>query len=86
MNIGVEILAIFPYEIYNFKGNVNCYQHVGQHGEADYRHCIDTLTTPATEEEAKDLKAELESIGYNLKVMKKRNHDKYLVALYKSRR
>jgi len=63
-----EIIALFP----RIAGNMNpstmmSYQHVGQHGAAD---CIDN-TTLATEDEYKDLKKELESIGYNLKIAKK---------------
>lgn len=71
------ILALFPYEI-SHSNYVVCYEHVGQHGSADYNHCISRLTTPATESEYKDLKKELESIGYNLNVVKRRNYDKYL--------
>jgi len=65
-----DILALFP----NMKGNnyrVGCYQHIGQHGEADYQGCI-ASTVPATPEEYKDLAAELESIGYNLLIRKRR--------------
>jgi hypothetical protein len=79
-NFGVEgeILAIFPYSICNINGNVDCYQHIGQHGEANYHHCINTLTVPATEEESKELKKELENgFGYNFKVLKKRNSNKF---------
>lgn len=45
-------------------GNVLSYMHVGQHGEASldfFREC-----KLATEEEYKDLREELESIGYRL--------------------
>lgn len=45
-------------------GNVLSYMHVGQHGEASlefFREC-----RLATEEEYKDLREELESIGYRL--------------------
>ena len=48
-------------------GYVMSYMHVGQHGEASvewmYSRCI-----PATPEQYADLKAELESIGYILKI------------------
>ena len=84
-NFGVEgtIVAVFPYDLYNEKGNVNCYEFCGQHGEANYDHIINTMTTPASEEESADLKKHLENdFGYNFRVMKKRNHDKFLEKLY----
>ena len=66
-----DILALFPYEINKFNGFVNSYMHLGQHSEADYSGCIQ-ITKPATKEEYQDLFEELESIGYNLNVIKKR--------------
>jgi hypothetical protein len=62
-----DIIALFPTM---HEGNymVNSYQHVGQHGGADYAGLIQT-TKSATEDEYRDLLAELVSIGYdNLKV------------------
>jgi len=87
-NSGVSnvILAVFPYEIYNSKGNVISYEFCGQHSEADYFHVINTMTTPATEEESLELKKHLEKdFGYNFKVIKKRSHNKFLDALKLSR-
>ena len=72
-----QVYALFPHEVSTQSGSVTFYQHVGQHGSADYNHCIKTSRL-ATEEEAKDLREELESIGYNIQVVKKRNYDKYL--------
>ena len=67
-----DIFALFPYEAYDFdKKLCNCYQHVGQHSGANYNHCIATSTLASPEEYA-DLKAELESIGYNLKIQKRK--------------
>jgi len=70
------VLALFP-EI-DF-GNYHCdsYEHVGQHGGADYTGCI-ARTRPAKPAEYRLLKQELESIGYNLEVRRRynrRNHD-----------
>ncbi len=65
-----DILALFP-GIESGRGFVESYQHIGQHGGADYRHCID-VTKPATPEEYSDLQQELESIGYNLLIRKRR--------------
>ena len=81
-----EILALFPYEIAT--GHlVNCYQFCGQHGSADYFHCVGTLTVPATEEESADLKKHLEeNFGYNLKVLKKRDYNKYRAAYQESQK
>lgn len=61
-----DILALFPYEI-DTPLTCTCYEHVGQHGGANYHHCI-SITTPAKPDEYAALKAELESIGYNLKI------------------
>lgn len=67
-----EIIALFPD--LNAEANTNrieSYMHIGQHAEADYLHVI-RVTKPAQPEEYADLKAELESIGYNLKICKRR--------------
>jgi len=79
-----EILALFPYVI-STDHFVDCYEHCGQHGSADYKHCL-SITTPTTKEESKDLTRELKSIGYNLKVVKKRQHNKYLDAYKESKK
>lgn len=68
---GIEILALFPEVIEDSRGSCSCYQHVGQHGGADYNHCIHELTLPAKPEEYKDLQEELESLGYRLKIRRK---------------
>jgi hypothetical protein len=75
------IFAILPHECSDFKGNVTYYQHVGQHSSGDYNGMIKT-SRPASEIEANDLKKEMESLGYNFKVVKKRNYDKYLKSYY----
>ncbi|MCC6447278.1 MAG: hypothetical protein IT215_01155 [Chitinophagaceae bacterium] len=76
------VYALIPHECSDFKGNVSSYQHVGQHSGANYQHCIQT-SRPATEAEYADLKAEMENgHGYNIKVIKKRNYDKFLKSYY----
>lgn len=66
-----DVLALFPHEVGTMQaGSCSSYQHVGQHGSADYRGCI-MRTRPATETEAEPLKRELERIGYNLTVCKR---------------
>jgi hypothetical protein len=66
------ILALFP-EIIEVPSKYlcSCYERLGQHGSADYYGCVRELTDPATPEEYADLKEELESTGYKLKVRKK---------------
>ena len=64
------ILALFP-EVDEGGGMCSSYAHIGQHAGADYSHCI-AHTTPATPAEYADLKAELEGLGYNLRIMKRR--------------
>ena len=64
-----EIIALFP-DLYEMTGRILSYMRVGQHGMADYSHVIG-MTTKATPEEYSDLKTELESIGYVLKIRQK---------------
>lgn len=64
-----DIVALFP-EVEGAPGTCNCYVHVGQHGSAHYHHVIQK-TKRATPEEYADLKTELESIGYTLKIRQK---------------
>ena len=64
------ILVLFP-EIDEGQGLCSSYDHIGQHAGANYLACV-ARTTPATPAEYADLKAELESIGYNLRVIKRR--------------
>lgn len=65
------VLALFPHEKGDHSGHCACYERVGQHGAADYTGCV-AKTRPATEAEAAPLKAELESLGYTLKVQQRR--------------
>lgn len=72
-----QIIALFPHEVCDYKGSVTSYMHVGQHSGANYNGMI-AITKLATPTEALPLYIELESIGYNLLVIKKRNYDKFL--------
>lgn len=74
-----EIIALFPYIIADTKGSVMSYMHVGQHGGADY-DAIMKASQPATPTQMLPLYQELESVGYNLEVVRRRNYDKYLTA------
>lgn len=65
-----DIIALFPTEI-NRNYSVTCYQHVGQHGSADYEGVI-AATSPATESDHAELLKELQSIGYtDIKIYKR---------------
>lgn len=67
-----DMIALFPYEKYDYCNYdlVQSYMHIGQHTCASYSHCI-RVSKLATPEEYKELFEELESIGYNLQVIKK---------------
>jgi hypothetical protein len=65
-----DIIALFPDVPHN-RSYCLCYEHVGQHGGADYSGVF-KCTAPATPEEYAPLKSELESIGYILNVMSRR--------------
>ncbi len=67
---GGDVLALFPAEPWSGNGDCSSYQHIGQHGAADYGHCI-SITRPATPSQYAPLKRELEQIGYNLEVRTK---------------
>lgn len=71
---GGDILALFPYEK---QANNFClsYMHTGQHGPAHYLSMI-MNSRPAKPEEYNDLFQELQSIGYDLKVMQKASYRK----------
>lgn len=80
----MDIVALFPYEKYSDSNPSLCmsYAHIGQHGGADYWQCVKNSKL-ATPEEYADLKQELEEIGYNLKVAKKKQYGKVKKAIDK---
>lgn len=69
-----NIIALFP-EIPSDINGYYCeaYEHVGQHGGADY-HGVVQASRPATDEEAASLAQELAQIGYNLQPIKRASH------------
>jgi len=75
-----DILALFPYMIETLNYDVGCYQHIGQHGTADYNHCIE-MTKPAKPKEYSDLLKELESMGYNIKPIQRINGREFSKAI-----
>ena len=80
-------LALFPYIIYDDKGNCLSYAHVGQHGAADYALCllhsrgVQSGMIASEREAIRALRAELEGVGYNLTAIVKRDTAKYREAV-----
>lgn len=66
-----SLVALFPNEIADPHNNIMSYQHIGQHGAADYSYCIQK-SRPARPEEYADLVRELQGIGYNLDIRTRR--------------
>lgn len=63
-----QVIAFFPDQV-EPAGCVGSYMHIGQHAAATYPH---PDTVPATPAEYADLKAELEGLGYRLRIVKRR--------------
>ncbi len=72
------VFALFPELPSDYQGfYCDSYEHVGQHAGADYYGCINA-SDPVNDEDAADLRRELERIGYILKPIKRasqRVHD-----------
>jgi hypothetical protein len=65
---GNQVIALFPTEPADERGStVNSYMQTGQHAGAALFQMIQR-TRPATPTEYRDLKKELERLGYKLKV------------------
>jgi len=65
-----DIIALFPEQAADRRGHCDSYEHVGQHGGADYDGVV-AVTRPATPAEYADLARELTTIGYNLRIVKR---------------
>jgi hypothetical protein len=63
------VTAFFP-EIPADVAGMSClsYEHIGQHGGADYHFCT-VKTKPSTFKEAQPLFEELKGIGYDMKIV-----------------
>ena len=61
-----DIVAVFPYDIADWRGSMTCYSHVGQHSSMRVDYYKDT--SPAYPMQYERLLKELESIGYNLEI------------------
>lgn len=65
-----DVIAVFPELLGDYSPHTCLsYEHVGQHGAASVS--LMSSLAPAKPEEYADLKEELESIGYNLKVYRR---------------
>jgi len=68
---GGDIIALFPGIPTDIYGQFcEAYEHVGQHGGADYLGVIQA-TRPVSDEDAGSLAAELRQIGYSLTIIKR---------------
>ena len=68
---GERIFALFPFIPADVNGFLcTSYAHVGQHGGANYNHCI-AKSRPAKPEEYADLLNELYQIGYNPQIRRR---------------
>jgi hypothetical protein len=72
-----QVIALLPHEVSDYDGNITSYMHIGQHSSATYNHVV-SMTKLATPRDYADLLAEMESLGYNIKVISKQNRTKYL--------
>ena len=63
-----EATAFFPEVLFSYSDDhCMCYARVGQYSAADYEGCI-KRSRPSTPEQTARLKAELESLGYEIEV------------------
>lgn len=78
---GGAVLALFPLLPETKLGTCASYAHVGQHSAADLQGCI-VRTRPANleDEDVRELRAELERIGYRLRPIKRSPHWKSIRA------
>jgi hypothetical protein len=61
-NLIIALFPEIPADVYGM--HCTSYEHIGQHGAADYQHVIQN-TNPALPREYADLLAELREIGYD---------------------
>lgn len=68
---GFGVVALFPEIPADLDGRYcESYEHIGQHGAADYQGVI-MATKPVRPKEYADLAEELRQIGYNLRPVKR---------------
>lgn len=69
-----SVIALFPEIPHDIEGRYcESYEHIGQHGGANYILLVTRETAPATEQEYIPLLVELQRIGYDdLEIYKRR--------------
>ena len=73
-----DIIALFPDEPWNRNGHMTTsYMHIGQHGAADYAGVI-AETSPAQENEYRNLLNELKTTGYTYLRIVQRARPKFI--------
>jgi hypothetical protein len=83
---GGSIIALFPEIPSDINGwFCEAYEHVGQHGGADYQGVI-AATTPVEPEVAADLARELASVGYKLRPIRRASHKNHEARRAEARR
>ena len=66
-----DVIALFPELPADLGGDCcDSYMHIGQHGGADY-HGVVRQTKPCSPDDAATFAAELRTIGYNLRRVKR---------------
>jgi len=69
---GSDVIALLPEVAADIAGRYcTCYQHIGQHGGADYQGVI-RQSRPATAAESAPLRAELSRMGYRIAERRRR--------------
>ena len=68
------VIALFPELPADLDGDhCDAYEHIGQHGGADY-HGVIQQTIPCSLNDAAAVAAELRTIGYKLRPLKRASH------------
>lgn len=65
----IDILAVFPENVNDYNGCIECYSHIGQHGETDSDYIAGLKKADVNSPEVVSLIAELVKLfDYNLDV------------------
>jgi hypothetical protein len=80
---GNDLIAIFPH-IGETNNGVLTYMHIGQHSGADYDTLLKNTKLVPDKRLYDDLRKELESMGYNLRVITRQNPQKWVKSYLKT--
>jgi len=78
-----KVVAVFPHNVFDLQGNCTCFTIEEGHAACDYNYILKE-TKPA--KEFSKLYKFLDGMGYDLRVIKCRNYDKYLLSYTKLHR